>query len=990
MTDPRGARTQARYDLADRLIEVQRTAPGSSRPEQTLRLTWSASSKTEEAVYAGTQLTHRTVSRYTLWGQLASQQVMIGAEPDNIVSLSQHLHYSPTGKLLSRTLPDGTRIAYRYYADTPSQPGTGGQLAAIEQIRWPSRLDWLMARLPESWQPKTVLAQLAPNSQATPQPGNAPPVSVLGDAGAPQVQIAPGLSPDAPGEQFDSAGLPHRLTTATGQLQLLWNAAGQLAQVNDAGGKTIAIYSYDAQGRRASKTTAHGSEFYLYEGTQLIATAADGNGPEKNPPQIRITGQYLYQGYRPVAWLKPRRGDGLWHKFRARIKWNDTAAYALATDHRGAVLAVTTLATDPAQRKTLWQSHINAWGAVQASAPTTLDPRLRLVNQYADVETGLSYNIARYYDPAQGRYISPDPAGIADSIDHQTPDSLKLDITVYASGQPYLYFDPDAAAKITYYLIDATPNNTSASPATTQGRWAFWVRGMSGGGSLLYDAGGTFFAQSSLYQNTTLFDSTSPKYASWKDSTMTVFAPKGTDFVRDYINYYLYDMLSPPSFTVNISDQQAATIAADILNSGDVISKYWCDGGKAKLLFPSVELLHHGLLYPGGQEGANDTSPGTLVPQGQDNVLCTEAMTPNRRFDRLKAAIEMQETGGADCSIAGCPANTSNFLGEDASHHPLQPASYGKTQFTAATLIEEVLKSSAPLASLPSSNSANPLGALLQPRYSKNELINLGLVDAAGANTGLKAKLLAADNPKDAKHPGRVQKVNDWKDSIQKIYATLDITKIPNSTLKQFAQDTGLGWDKINVSPPAVPDYSVAKDYYVRIVNYWKLQDIVNPYRIAAGGNSTTAWKNIKANAADYAAIKGLLTQLGMSETGLNPYLRVLIWNEGWNALYNTAIFTDTDVKKWMLTNADSIFKDKTKFDTISDLRMRRMIATFNKQYPKETEENIVTRYANFHNSGSGSLSTTPYSKSVVVFWKQADCFTTQAKRFSLDPKKTP
>ena len=69
---------------------------------------------------------------------------------------------------------------------------------------------------------------------------------------------------------------------------------------------------------------------------------------------------------------------------------------------------------------------------------------------------------------------------------------------------------------------------------------------------------------------------------------------------------------------------------------------------------------------------------------------------------------------------------------------------------------------------------------------------------------------------------------------------------------------------------------------------------------------------------------------------------------------------------------------------------MRWMIATFNKSNPNETEENIVTRYANFHNSGSGSLTVTDYSKSVVSYWKQADCFTIEAKRFSLDPKKTP
>jgi RHS repeat-associated protein len=37
---------------------------------------------------------------------------------------------------------------------------------------------------------------------------------------------------------------------------------------------------------------------------------------------------------------------------------------------------------------------------------------LRFTGQYADEETGLSYNRYRYYDPEVGRYISPDPIGI--------------------------------------------------------------------------------------------------------------------------------------------------------------------------------------------------------------------------------------------------------------------------------------------------------------------------------------------------------------------------------------------------------------------------------------------------------------------------------------------------------------------------------------------------------------------------------------------------
>jgi RHS repeat-associated protein len=32
--------------------------------------------------------------------------------------------------------------------------------------------------------------------------------------------------------------------------------------------------------------------------------------------------------------------------------------------------------------------------------------------QYYDSETGLHYNYFRYYDPATGRYLTPDPIGL--------------------------------------------------------------------------------------------------------------------------------------------------------------------------------------------------------------------------------------------------------------------------------------------------------------------------------------------------------------------------------------------------------------------------------------------------------------------------------------------------------------------------------------------------------------------------------------------------
>ncbi|MBI0521000.1 RHS repeat-associated core domain-containing protein, partial [Pectobacterium parmentieri] len=41
---------------------------------------------------------------------------------------------------------------------------------------------------------------------------------------------------------------------------------------------------------------------------------------------------------------------------------------------------------------------------------------LRYAGQYADEETGLHYNLFRYYDPVVGRFTTQDPIGLAGGI----------------------------------------------------------------------------------------------------------------------------------------------------------------------------------------------------------------------------------------------------------------------------------------------------------------------------------------------------------------------------------------------------------------------------------------------------------------------------------------------------------------------------------------------------------------------------------------------
>ncbi|WP_200878030.1 RHS repeat-associated core domain-containing protein, partial [Burkholderia paludis] len=66
------------------------------------------------------------------------------------------------------------------------------------------------------------------------------------------------------------------------------------------------------------------------------------------------------------------------------------------------------------------QLSVPKWGAVQEATPTSVHvPRpqnLRFQGEYLDRETGLHYNLFRYYDPDTGRFISPDPIGLAGGL----------------------------------------------------------------------------------------------------------------------------------------------------------------------------------------------------------------------------------------------------------------------------------------------------------------------------------------------------------------------------------------------------------------------------------------------------------------------------------------------------------------------------------------------------------------------------------------------
>jgi RHS repeat-associated protein len=119
---------------------------------------------------------------------------------------------------------------------------------------------------------------------------------------------------------------------------------------------------------------------------------------------------YLYANGRPIGTYVPSTGK----------------VYFIQTDHLGTPQVV----TDSTQ-KTVWKTTYQPFGTTgMVTASTTQN--LRFPGQYADTETGFSYNSYRDYMPNIGRYLEADPIGIAGGFNNY----------LYVTGNPNGFIDP--------------------------------------------------------------------------------------------------------------------------------------------------------------------------------------------------------------------------------------------------------------------------------------------------------------------------------------------------------------------------------------------------------------------------------------------------------------------------------------------------------------------------------------------------------------------
>ncbi|SOD66160.1 RHS repeat-associated core domain-containing protein, partial [Streptomyces zhaozhouensis] len=194
-----------------------------------------------------------------------------------------------------------------------------------------------------------------------------------------------------------------------------WNAENQLTELTTPDGTRWA-YGYDPFGRRISKRrlARDGSEVervtYVWDDTVLAeqrTVVPGGAGALAKAGERVTTWEWSPGDQRPVAQLdrvtlSPDEVDQRFHAIVSDLVGTPTEL--LAPD--GAVAW-------RAPAATLWGLPTG-----ERADEGALDCPLRFPGQSLDTESGLHYNVHRYYDPATARYLSPDPWGLVPGPHH--------------------------------------------------------------------------------------------------------------------------------------------------------------------------------------------------------------------------------------------------------------------------------------------------------------------------------------------------------------------------------------------------------------------------------------------------------------------------------------------------------------------------------------------------------------------------------------------
>jgi RHS repeat-associated protein len=183
-----------------------------------------------------------------------------------------------------------------------------------------------------------------------------------------------------------------------------YDSLDQMVAAED-NGRVTAEYDYDALRRRIRKSTSEGVTSFGWNGSRVAwEVRPDGSrriyhySDATTHDPLFVCDEQIGADDNPI-----RRIYAVHHDPSHRP--------VLVTDESGDVV---------------WSATWSAYGEATIAARGDFEYALRLPGQYFDRETGLHYNYHRHYDPTIGRFIQPDPIGLAGG----------LNLYEYSGGDP--------------------------------------------------------------------------------------------------------------------------------------------------------------------------------------------------------------------------------------------------------------------------------------------------------------------------------------------------------------------------------------------------------------------------------------------------------------------------------------------------------------------------------------------------------------------------
>ncbi|EOC1340284.1 RHS domain-containing protein [Cronobacter dublinensis] len=313
--------------------------------------------------------------------------------------LSQETHYDTAGRVTQRTVLDARR-----------------ELVFERRYRW-DRTDQIVQQI---------------HTDATPAtPGEKYSQYLWGYDAAGQVTKAVGPQKeerffwDAAGNRTEEHRNPvwHNLLLRLDGLKLDYDGFGRLVQRRDKSG-VIQHFTYDDEQRVKEIRFDGNSEFrrveYRYDPLGRRTHKVLWRYGEKDPETIRFDWQGLQlageqSDREPDHYVQYVYTEGSYEPLaRVDSVFDDCDIYWYHTELNGLPERVT-----DADGQTVWRGQFSTWGKTERelSVPQWQVPQnLRFQGQYLDRESGLHYNLFRYYDPVAGRYTQMDPIGLAGGI----------------------------------------------------------------------------------------------------------------------------------------------------------------------------------------------------------------------------------------------------------------------------------------------------------------------------------------------------------------------------------------------------------------------------------------------------------------------------------------------------------------------------------------------------------------------------------------------